>query len=84
VLKNVNLGGHRHLIIDVALNHEFGGNHMAGVSRNGALRAADPARLLEATARTEIGFQVSLGSVFLAHSRSLATVRPVRSPSAKR
>jgi len=55
VLKNVNLGGHRHLIIDVALNHEFGGNHMADVTRNGALRAADPAKLLEATARTKIG-----------------------------
>ena len=55
MLKNVNLGGHRHLIIDVALNHEFGGNHMADVTRNGALRAADPAKLLEATARTKIG-----------------------------
>ena len=55
VLKNVNLGGHRHLIIDVALNHEFGGNHMADVTRNGALRAADPAKLLEATDRTKIG-----------------------------
>jgi len=55
VLKNVNLGGHRHLIIEVALNHEFGGNHKADVSRNGALRAADPAKLLEATARTKIG-----------------------------
>jgi hypothetical protein len=54
-LKNVNLGGHRHLFIDVALNHEFGGNHMAVVTRNGALRAADPAKLLEATARTKIG-----------------------------
>ena len=54
VLLNVNIGGHRHLIIDVALNHEFGGNHMADVTRNGAMRAADPARLLEATARTKI------------------------------
>jgi len=55
VLKNVNLGGHRHLIIDVALNHEFGGSHMADVARNGVLRAADPAKPLEATARTKIG-----------------------------
>ena len=55
VLMNVNIGGHRHLIIDVALNHEFGNNHMADVTRNGALRAADPAKLLEATARTKIG-----------------------------
>ena len=36
--------------MDVALNHEFGGNHMADVTRNGALHAADPAKLLEATA----------------------------------
>jgi len=54
VLMNVYIGGHRHLIIDVALNHEFGGNHMADVTCNGALRAADPAKLLEATARTKI------------------------------
>ena len=46
VLKNVNLGGHRRLIIDVALNHELVGNHMTDVTRNGALRAADPAKLL--------------------------------------
>jgi len=25
VLKHVNLGGHRHLVLDVAFNHEFGG-----------------------------------------------------------
>ena len=54
VLKNVHLGGRRHLIIDVAVNHEFGGDHLADVSRNGALRDAQPSRLLERTARTKI------------------------------
>jgi hypothetical protein len=34
------------LIIDAAFIHEFGGNHMADVSRNGELRNADPAKLL--------------------------------------
>ena len=37
VLKNVGLGNHRHLVCDVNLNHDFGGNHMADVSRNGEL-----------------------------------------------
>ena len=35
--------------------HEFGGHHMVDVTRNGALRAADPAKFLEAIARTKIG-----------------------------
>jgi len=55
VLKNVNLGGHRHLVLDVTVNHEFGGNNLADVSRNGALRDAQPDRLLENTARTKVG-----------------------------
>ena len=54
VLKNVHLGGRRHLIIDVAVNHEFGGDHLADVSRNGALRDAQPSRILERTARTKV------------------------------
>ena len=54
VLKNVNLGGHRHLVLDVAVNHEFGGDNLADVSRNGALRDAQPARILENTARTKV------------------------------
>jgi len=54
VLKNVNLGGHRHLVIDVAVNHDFGGDHLADVSRNGALRDAQPGRILESTARTKV------------------------------
>ena len=54
VIKHVNLGGHRHLILDVAVNHEFGGDHLADVSRNGALRDAQPSRILESTARTKV------------------------------
>jgi len=54
VLKHVNLGGHRHLIIDVAINHEFGGDHLADVSRNGALRDAQLGRILESTTRTNV------------------------------
>ena len=54
LLKNVNLGGHRHLVLDVAVNHEFGGDNLADVSRNGALRDAQPARILENTARTKV------------------------------
>lgn len=53
-LKNVNLGGHRHLVIDVAVSHKFGGDHLAGVSRNGALCDAQPGRILESTARTKV------------------------------
>jgi hypothetical protein len=49
------IGGYADLILDVALIHEFGGNHMADdVSRNGNPRNDDPSKLLEATARTNV------------------------------
>jgi len=54
VLEHVNLGGRRHLVLDVAVNHEFGGDHLADVSRNGALRDAQPDRILEGTARVKV------------------------------
>ena len=54
VIKRANIGGDANLIIDVALIHEFGGNHMADVSLNGALRHAQPDKLLESTARTKM------------------------------
>ena len=40
----------------VAVNHEFGGDYLdlADVSRNGALRDAQPGRILESTARTKV------------------------------
>ena len=54
VVKCANMGGDANLIIDVALIHEFEGNHMADVSLNGALRHAQPDKLLESTARTKV------------------------------
>jgi len=54
VLKHVNLGGHSYLIIDVAINHEFGGDHLTHISQNGALRDAQPGRILASTARTKV------------------------------
>jgi hypothetical protein len=56
VLKRVYLAGEADLILDVALNHEFGGNHMADIDRNGELCSAgrvDPVKILEAKARTK-------------------------------
>ena len=41
-VKNAHLGGHQDLIIDVSVVHEFGGDHMVDVSRNGLLRDTDP------------------------------------------
>ena len=54
VIKRANMGGDANLIIDVALTHEFGGNHMANVSLNGLLWHAQPDKLLESTARTKV------------------------------
>ena len=54
VIKHANIGGDTNLIIDVALTHEFGGNHMVDVSLNGQLRHAKPDTLLEATARRKV------------------------------
>ena len=54
VIKGANIGGDTNLIIDVSLIHEFGGNHMADVSLNGALRHAQPDKLLDAAARTKV------------------------------
>ena len=41
VFERVNDSGYADLLLDVALNHEFGGSHMADVSRNGE-RSATP------------------------------------------
>ena len=54
VVKGANIGGDTNLIIDVALIHEFGGNHMVDVSLNGKLRHAQPDKLLESAARTKV------------------------------
>jgi len=39
-VKNVDLGSHRSLVIDICINHEFGGTHMPDVREN----EADPAQ----------------------------------------
>jgi hypothetical protein len=52
-IKDANIGGNRHLIIDVACTHEFGGNHFTDVGRNGQLRDPDVNKLLETTACTK-------------------------------
>ena len=54
VKKRANIGGDTNLIIDVALIHEFGGNHMADVSLNGSLRNAQPDKVLETAAPTKV------------------------------
>ena len=53
-VKNAHLGGHQDLIIDVSVVHEFGGDNMVDVSRNGQLRDIDPYRTLENAARRKI------------------------------
>ena len=51
--KKVGLGGHRQLVIDVALDHEFRGQPHGGCHlQRGA--TVDPAKLLEATAHSKI------------------------------
>jgi hypothetical protein len=42
--ENVKFGGYANIVMDVALNHEFGGNHVADMIGNGALFDADPAQ----------------------------------------
>ena len=42
------------MIVDAAFIHEFCGNHLADVSRNGQLRDPDVDRLLEKAARTKV------------------------------
>jgi hypothetical protein len=54
LIKDANIGGNRHLIIDIACTHEFGGNHLTDVGRNRQLRDPDVNMLLETTARTKV------------------------------
>ena len=54
LIKDANLGGDRHLVIDIACTHEFGGNHRRDFDRNGKLRDHDVDKLLETTARTKV------------------------------
>ena len=54
VIKDANLGGHRYLVVDTIITHEYGGNNLADVSRNGQLRDPNASRLLEDAARTKV------------------------------
>ena len=54
LIKDANIGGDRHLVIDIACTHEFCGNIRTDVTRNGQLRDSDVNKLLETTARTKV------------------------------
>jgi hypothetical protein len=54
LIKDANIGGDRHLVIDIACTLEFCGNHLRDVGRNGQLRDPDVNKLLETAARTEV------------------------------
>jgi hypothetical protein len=53
VIKDANIGGDRHLVIDIACTHELCGNIRTDVTRNGQLCDSDVNKLLETTARTK-------------------------------
>jgi len=52
---------HRHLVVDVAVSHEFGSDQLADVRRNGARRDAQPDRILESRARTKVDSYTGAG-----------------------
>ena len=55
VIKDGHLIGHRDLVVDTVLTHEFGGSHLADVSLNDQLRDQDPNWLLKNASRiTEV------------------------------
>ena len=54
VIKDDNLCGTRHTIIDVACIHEFCGNRLADVSCKGQLRDPDVNKLLETAVHTKV------------------------------
>ena len=54
LFKDANVGGGRHLVIDIACTHEFGGNHLRDVGHNGQMRDPDANKLLETTACTKV------------------------------
>ena len=53
-IQNINLAGKPHLVIDVALVHDFSGDCWRDVSRNGQLRYADPDMLLNNAADAKV------------------------------
>ena len=53
-IQNINLPGKTHLVIDVALVHDFSGDCWRDVRRNGQLRYADPDMLLNNAADVKV------------------------------
>jgi hypothetical protein len=53
VIKDANIDGNHNVIVDVTCIHEFCGNHLVDVSRNGQLRDPDVNKLLQNAARTK-------------------------------
>jgi hypothetical protein len=53
-IQNIDLAGKTHLVIDVALVHDFSGDCWRDVSRNGQLRYADPDMLLNNAADVKV------------------------------
>ena len=49
LIKDANIAGDRHLVIEIACTHEFSGSHLRDVGRNGLLRDPDVNKLLETT-----------------------------------
>ena len=54
LIKDANVGGDRHLVMEIACTHDFCGNHLTDVGRNGQLRDPDVNKLLETTACTKV------------------------------
>ena len=54
LIKDSNIDGHQHLVIDIGCTHEFCGNHLRDVGRNWQLRDPDVNKLLETTAHTKV------------------------------
>ena len=57
-IQDINLGGQRDLVIDVALVHDFSRN-LRDAHRNGQLRYDDPNLLLNTAASAEVAFDLS-------------------------
>jgi hypothetical protein len=56
-IQNINLAGKSHLVMDVALVHDFSGDCWRDVSRNGQLRYADSHMLLNNAADVKVRYR---------------------------
>jgi len=74
-IQNINFAGKTHLVIDVALAHDFSGDCCRDVSRNGKLRYADPDMLLNNAADVKSA-EVPPPEAYAAPDRLLAFLLP--------